>query len=82
MANNNVPTNAGQVIESPKARKVWYKIVGWAGVIGSAVTVGLAPFGITTEAAPWLLSFWAVYGVFAKFTNYTADSNVILPPGE
>lgn len=79
MANGYVPPNAGEIVENPKTRKIIYKVVGYVGLIGTCVTVGLAPFGITDDIAPYLLSFWAVFGAVQKWSSYVSDRNVILP---
>lgn len=74
MANGYEPPNMGEIVEDPKARKVIYKVTGYVGLLLTAVTAGLAiPF---PETAPWLLSTWAVFGVFNKWTNFVADKNV------
>lgn len=74
MANYNTP-NLGNIIEDPARRKIAYKIVGAIGLLGTLVTVGLAPFGITQDAYPALLSFWAIYGVLSAGSNAVADTN-------
>lgn len=74
MTNYNTP-NLGNIIEDPAKRKLAYKIVGIVGLLGTAVTVGLAPFGITQDAYPALLSFWSVYGVLAAGQSALADTN-------
>lgn len=74
MVNPNTP-NLGNIIEDPTKRKLAYKIVGIIGLLGTAVTVGLAPFGITQDAYPALLSFWSVYGVLAAGSSGLSTSN-------
>lgn len=74
MTNYNTP-NLGNIIEDPAKRKVAYKIVGIVGLLGTAITVGLAPFGITQDAYPALLAFWSVYGVLSAGSSTLANTN-------
>jgi hypothetical protein len=81
MANGYVPPNAAEIVENPHTRKVIYKVVGYVGLLGTVVTVGIAPFGLDTGVyAPYLLSFWAVFGAVQKWSSFVADKNVIEPP--
>jgi len=87
MSNGYVPPNAGEIVESPRARKVIYKVVGYIGLAGTVVTAGLAPFasqipeGLEGVITTSMLSFWAIFGVLQKWSSFVADKNVILPPG-
>jgi predicted anti-sigma-YlaC factor YlaD len=80
MANGYVPPNAAEIIESPRARKIVYKVVGYIGLALTVITAAFMPLGLPVENLPWLLSAWAVFGVLQKWSSYVADRNVIVLP--